>query len=89
MIQTFFRDLPGDIAPDVVADSDAFLASYAAELRPDQVEKLAVQLAMRVNSDGKFSDEDRESQRGFTWNAGQHPDGMSTGKLVATRNCGR
>jgi len=84
VIQKFLRDLPNDIAPDVVADSEAFLASYAAELRPDQLEKLAVQLAMRVNPDGKFTDEDRARQRGFTWNPSQRPDGMSTGKLVAT-----
>jgi len=84
VIQKFCRELPADIAPDVVADSEAFLAGYAAQLRPDQLDKLAVQLAMRVNPDGKFSDEDRARQRGFTWSPAQHPDGMSTGKLVAT-----
>ena len=84
VIQKFLRDLPSDIAPDVVADSEAFLASYAAQLRPDQLEKLAVQLAMRVNPDGNFSDEDRARKRGFTWSPTQHPDGMSTGKLLAS-----
>ena len=84
VIQKFLRDLPADIAPNVVADSEAFLAFHAAQLRPDQLEKLAVQLAMRVNPDGKFTDEDRARQRGFTWSPTQHPDGMSTGKLVAT-----
>jgi len=84
VIQKFLRDLPADIAPEVVADSEAFLAFHAAQLRPDQLEKLAVQLAMRVNPDGNFSDEDRARQRGFTWSPTQHPDGMSTGKLVAT-----
>ena len=75
MIQKFLRDLPADIAPDVVADSEAFLAFHAAQLRPDQLEKLAVQLAMRVNPDGKFSDEDRARKRGFTWSPTQHPMG--------------
>ena len=84
VIQKFLRDLPAGIAPNVVADSEAFLASYAAQLRPDQLDKLAVQLAMRVNPDGTFSDEDRARQRGFTWSRAQHPDGMSTGKIVAT-----
>ncbi|MFN8087556.1 MAG: HNH endonuclease signature motif containing protein [Mycobacterium sp.] len=84
VIQKFLRDLPTDIAPNVIADSEAFLASHAQQLRPDQLEKLAVQLAMRVNPDGRFSDEDRARQRGFTWTRGQRPDGMSTGTLVAT-----
>ena len=48
VIQKFMRDLPAEIAPDVVADSEAFLAAHAEQLRPDQLEKLAVQLAMRV-----------------------------------------
>ena len=39
---------------------------------------------MRVNPDGRFSDEDRARQRGFTWTRGQRPDGMSTGTLIAT-----
>ena len=84
VIQKFLRDLPTHIAPDVVADSEAFLAGYAAQLRPDQLDRLAAQLAMRVNPDGKFSDDDRARQRGFTWTGGQHPDAMSIGKLVAT-----
>ncbi|MFN8090247.1 MAG: HNH endonuclease signature motif containing protein [Mycobacterium sp.] len=84
VIQKFVRDLPNEIAPDVVADSEAFLAFHAQQLRPDQLEKLAVQLAMRVNPDGKFSDEDRARNRGFTWSPTQHTDGVSTGKLVAT-----
>ena len=82
VIQKFMRDLPAGIAPNLVADSEAFLASYAAQLRPDQLDKLAMQLAMRVNPDGTFSDEDRARKRGFTWSRQQHPDGMSTGKLA-------
>ena len=84
VIQKFLRDLPAEISPDVVADSEEFLAFHAAQLRPDQLDKLAVQLAMRVNPDGNFSDEDRARKRGFTWSPTQHPDGMSTGKLLAS-----
>ena len=67
-----------------MADSEAFLASYAQQLRPDQLDKLAVQLAMRVNPDGRFSDEDRARQRASPGPVGQRPDGMSTGTLIAT-----
>ena len=84
VMQKFLRELPAGIAPDVVADSESFLAFHAQQLRPDQLEKLAVQLAMRVNPDGNFSDEDRARQRGFTWTRGQRTDGMSTATLIAT-----
>jgi hypothetical protein len=36
-----------------------------------------------INPDGKFSDNDRARQRGFTWSSQRH-DGMSVGTLVAT-----
>lgn len=83
-IQTFIRDLPEHIAPDVVARCEVFLAEKAAELRPDQLGKLADRLALTVNPDGTFSDGDRARKRGFTWCGGQGADGMSTGKLIAT-----
>ncbi|MFN8034232.1 MAG: DUF222 domain-containing protein [Mycobacterium sp.] len=53
IIRVFLRDLPGDIALNVMADSEAFLRPYAQQLRPDQLDKLAAQLAMRVNPDGR------------------------------------
>ena len=84
VIQIFIRDLPADINPDEVVKAEEFLAEKAAELRPDQLEKLAVRLAITLNPDGKFSDEDRARQRGFLWCGAQRPDGMSTGKLIAT-----
>ena len=84
VIQTFIRDLPADIAPDEVAKAEEFLAEKAAELRPDQLEKLATRLAITLNPDGKFSDQDRARQRGFLWCGAQRPDGMSTGRLIAT-----
>ena len=83
VIQTFVRDLPGDIPVDTVDRAERFLARQAAKLRPDQLEKVARQCAVRINPDGKFSDNDRARQRGFIWCA-QRPDGMSVGKLVAS-----
>ena len=83
-IQRFFRELPDHIKPADADKAEAFLAEQAAVLRPDQLEKLAAQLALRLNPDGNFSDADRARKRGFTWCGGQGPDGMSVGRLVAT-----
>ncbi|HPX38193.1 MAG TPA: HNH endonuclease signature motif containing protein [Mycobacterium sp.] len=83
VIQSFIRDLPGDIPPPAVTAAEEFLAEKAAELRPDQLEKLATRLTLTLNPDGKFSDEDRARKRGFLW-CGQRPDGTSVGKLTAT-----
>lgn len=84
VIQRFLRELPGDLPADVVATSEAFLAEKAAELRPDQLAVLAERLALAVNPDGTFTDDDRARRRGFTWDGRQRPDGMSIGRLVAT-----
>ena len=67
VIQTFVRDLPEDVPVDTVAKAERFLARQAVKLRPDQLEKVAHQCALRINPDGKFSDSDRARQRGFTW----------------------
>jgi hypothetical protein len=83
-IQRFFRDLPDHVAPAEAAKAEIFLAEQATVLRPDQLEKLAAQLALRLNPDGQFSDADRARKRGFAWCGGQGPDGMSVGRLVAT-----
>ena len=83
-IQKFMRELPDHIGPGVVEDSDALLAEKAALLRPDQLELVADRLAITVNPDGVFSDEDRARKRGFVWCGRQRPDGMSVGKLFAT-----
>ena len=83
VIQSFIRDLPADIPPPAVATAEEFLAEKAVELRPDQLEKLACRLALTLNPDGKFSDEDRARQRGFLW-CGQRPDGTSIGRLIAS-----
>lgn len=83
VIQTFVRDLPVDTPVATVERAERFLAEQATALRPDQLEKVANRCAITINPDGKFSDEDRARQRGFTW-SGQRADGMSIGKLVAS-----
>ncbi|MGE2814638.1 HNH endonuclease signature motif containing protein [Mycobacterium heidelbergense] len=83
VIQTFVADLPDAIPVETVDKAERFLARQAMKLRPDQLQKVAHQCALRINPDGKFSDSDRARQRGFTW-CGQRADGMSLGKLVAS-----
>ncbi len=84
VIQKFFRDLPGHIGPAEAAKAERSLAGHAENLRPDQLEKVADRLALALNPDGRFCDEDRARKRGFIWRGGQGTDGMSTAKLVAT-----
>lgn len=84
VIQRFLRELPGHVMPADVAAAETFLAQQAELLRPDQLEKVAVQLALRLNPDGNFADSDRARKRGFTWCGKQGPDGMSIGRLIAT-----
>ena len=83
-IQKFHRDLPEGLHPDTVAKAEAFLAEKACELRPDQLEKVGDKLALTLNPDGRFSDEDRAQKRGFLWCGRQRADGMSIGRLTAT-----
>jgi hypothetical protein len=84
VIQKFFRELPDHVPPAEVAKAERSLAEHAQNLRPDQLEKVAAQLAVQLNPDGKFSEEDRARKRGFVWCGGQRVDGMSVGKLTAT-----
>ncbi|MCB0939484.1 MAG: HNH endonuclease [Mycobacterium sp.] len=84
VIQRFLRELPAAIGPMETAKAERTLATQAATLRPDQLQTVAARMALTLNPDGKFSDQDRALQRGFTWSGAQRPDGMSTGKLVAT-----
>ena len=83
VIQTFVHDLPQDTPVAVVEHAEKQLAEQAAQLRPDQLQKTADRAAVLINPDGKFSDNDRARQRGFTW-SGQRHDGMSVGTLVAS-----
>ena len=86
VIQTFVHDLPQDTPVAVVEHAEKQLAEQAAHVRPDQLQKAADRAAVLINPDGKFSDNDRARQRGFTW-SGQRRDGMSVGTLVASPNC--
>ena len=83
-VQKFLRELPADVHPDRVEKAEAFLAEKATELRPDQLATLAERLAATINPDGRFSDEYRAAQRGFSWCGRQRPDGMSVAQLVAS-----
>ena len=83
VIQKFFRDLPGHVGSAEIENAEQSLAEHATTLRPDQLEKVANQLALTLNPDGTFSDEDRARKRGFTWCGRQRVDGMSVGKLIA------
>ena len=84
VIDTFFAELPDHVAPADRVKAEVFLAEQARLLRPDQLGKLAARLALQLNPDGQFCDADRARKRGFLWCGGQGPDGMSTGKLIAT-----
>ncbi|WP_431231735.1 HNH endonuclease signature motif containing protein [Mycolicibacterium psychrotolerans] len=83
VIEKFLRDLPDHVPPVEVENAERTLAQQAAVLRPDQLEKIALRLALHLNPDGTFSDEDRARKRGFVWCGGQQVDGMSVGRLVA------
>jgi len=83
-IQRFTRELPTSLPITLAEQAEAFLAEKAGELRPDQLEKVADKLAVTLNPDGTFSDEERALRRGFAWCGRQGPDGMSVGRLVAT-----
>jgi len=84
VIQKFFRDLPDHVPPAEIDKAEHTLAEHATTLRPDQLEKVANRLALTLNPDGRFSDEDRARKRGFTWCGGQRVDGTSVGKLIAS-----
>jgi hypothetical protein len=83
VIQKFFRDLPDHVGPVEVDNAERTLAQHARTMRPDQLEKVADRLAVHLNPDGKYSEEDRARKRGFQWCGSQRPDGVSVGKLVA------
>jgi hypothetical protein len=82
VIQRFLAELPFDVPQPAREWAEAFLAEHALQLRPDQLARLAERLALTLNPDGSFSDEDRAARRGFTWSP-QRPDGMSVGRLIA------
>jgi hypothetical protein len=83
IIQKFFHDLPDHVGPAEVEKAERALAQHARTMRPDQLQKVADRLAVHLNPDGKYSEEDRARKRGFQWCGAQRPDGMSVGRLVA------
>ncbi|MGI9124389.1 MAG: HNH endonuclease signature motif containing protein [Mycobacterium sp.] len=83
VIQRFLSDLPLDVTAAEHDWAEAVLAEHARDLRPDQLMKLAERLALMLNPDGTFSDEDRAVRRGFTFGR-QQPNGMSRATLWAT-----
>ncbi|BBX08443.1 HNH endonuclease signature motif containing protein [Mycolicibacterium aichiense] len=83
VIQKFLRELPDHVGPVEIEKAERTLAEHAQTMRPDQLEKIAERLAIHLNPDGKYSEEDRARKRGFVWCGGQRGDGMSVGKLVA------
>ena len=83
VIARFLDELPLAVSAADRTDAEALLAEQARLMRPDQLVKVAEQLALILNPDGVFSDADRAARRGFTWGP-QHPNGMSQGRLWAT-----
>ena len=69
-------ELPADTPFDKRQWAESFLADKAAQLRPDQLAKVAQRLAATINPDGNFSDVDRARKRGVVIGR-QHTDGMS------------
>ncbi len=83
VIQKFLGQLPFDVPPEVRDKAEAFLAQHALELRPDQLSRVAHRLALEINPDGEFSDEDRARKRSVVVGR-QQPDGMTEIRIQAT-----
>jgi Domain of unknown function (DUF222) len=82
VIRDFFHQLPAAVPRNERERAEQMLGEMAADLRPDQLQKAADNIAARINPDGTFSDIDRARKRGFSW-APQGSDGMSVGTLIA------
>ncbi|MCV7019587.1 DUF222 domain-containing protein, partial [Mycolicibacterium aichiense] len=76
-------DKPDHVPTVEVERAERTLAEHAQTMRPDQLDKIAHRLALHLNPDGTFSDDDRARKRGFVWCGGQQVDGMSVGRLIA------
>jgi hypothetical protein len=83
VIQKFLGHLPFDVPPEVRADAEVFLAEHAMQMRPDQLSRVAHRLALEINPDGQFSDEDRARKRSVVVGR-QQPDGMTEIRIQAT-----
>ena len=83
IIQKFLEHLPFDVARGVREEAEVFLAEHALRMRPDQLSRVAHRLALEINPDGEFSDEDRARKRSVVVGR-QQPDGMSEIRIRAT-----
>ena len=83
VIQKFLGQLPFDVPQEVRDEAEAFLAEHALEMRPDQLSRVAHRLALEINPDGEFSDEDRARKRSVVVGR-QQPDGMTEIRIQAT-----
>jgi hypothetical protein len=78
VIRDFFHQLPVAVPADERERAEQMLGEMAADLRPDQLQKAADNIAARINPDGTFSDIDRAQARvqldatGFRWDEPGH-----------------
>ncbi len=77
VIRAFVQRLPGWVDVGTRELAEAQLVGLAGGFRPEQVARAAARLAMLLDPDGDFSDEDRARRRGLTLGA-QGIDGMSS-----------
>jgi len=83
VIQKFLGALPFGVPPETRDAAELFLADHARRMRPDQLTRVAHRLALEINPDGEFSDEDRARKRSVVVSR-QQPDGMSEIRIHAT-----
>ncbi|MCE5292500.1 MAG: HNH endonuclease [Nocardiaceae bacterium] len=81
VVKDFFHHLPAKTDPVAVEFAEAQLADFAAQFRPDEMEKLAKALLNAINPDGSLDDErDRARKRHFTMHK-QGADKMTSGRF--------
>jgi hypothetical protein len=76
VIRGFLRELPGWVDAPARAQAEHTLAQLCGTFRPEQVKKAAERIAVLINPDGSYSDNDRARRRGLTIGP-QGADGMS------------
>jgi hypothetical protein len=76
VIRGFLRELPGWVDAPTRAQAEHTLARLCGAFRPEQLKKAAERIAVLIDPDGSYSDNDRARRRGLTIGA-QGADGMS------------